>query len=1457
MDFSYSQDLVDFNTIPSTGTIMIFAHQDDDAIFMLPWWEKTQNFICGAMPPTPTYYATIDELQDSLDYKSNGINYKEKWLHPWGDITQQEYVNYYWLHDTVNYGYLANDHLVFENYSYTRPEINKIKAKIEKYIADSTTQRIITNNNWGEYGHNDHKAVNKAVRELAVKYSRDSWILGIDGNLDDLHIPIDVTYTVANNDTALYKTIRNTYINHGVWTYSTTSLPNRPYNYIKVVDAGVDKSNIAISDTFSVTTTGPLQDKPGSYIFDGTSDYLTLPGNNYTAFTIAMWIRPDEIRAMDISKMSEYPSYSTCNRSFYMQVDGKICARVSDGIATSRTALSAGIWSHLLMKYEGNNLILYINGVPEDTITTSALTQYSSPEFILGQAQETVSFFKGQILNVLLYDYALSDNEIQLISGSNSTSTYVITSTTGTGGTINPLGEVIYNEGASRTYTITPNTNFQISDVKVDGVSIGAVNNYIFSNIQANHTISSSFSQNLLTGIALNKPAVAQSYTGYHIPGKANDDDGSSASYWEASSYPQWWQVDLGDFFDITSVYIRNYYDGDGRYYRYEIHGSMDNVNFTKIAEKTSTDPATDTGDTYNVTTTARYLRVIMTYNSANSSVHISDFRAFGTLNTTYHTIEATAGTGGTISPAGAVIVAGGASQTYTITPAANYQVDSVKVDNVYAGALTSYTFTNITENHTITATFVRSAGIALNKPAAAQSSVGIYTPDKANDTDPTNSSIWTAASYPQWWQVDLQGIYDVTGVYIRNYYDGDGRYYRYEILASMDNVNFTKIAEKTSETPATDAGEQYDVATQARFIRVVMNHNSANSSVQISDFRVYGTENTTLHFIDATAKAGGTISPQGTGNFATGANQTYTITPAANYQVADVKVDGTSQGAVTSYTFTNITASHTIEATFSLLAGIALDKPATAQSSLGAYTPGRANDADGTNNSFWAAGPYPQWWQVDLGDFFDITSVYIRNYYDGDGRYYRYEIHGSMDNVNFTKIAEKTSTDPATDTGDTYNVTTTARYLRVIMTYNSANSSVHISDFRAFGTLNTTYHTIEATAGTGGTISPAGAVIVAGGASQTYTITPAANYQVDSVKVDNVYAGALTSYTFTNITENHTITATFVRSAGIALNKPAAAQSSVGIYTPDKANDTDPTNSSIWTAASYPQWWQVDLQGIYDVTGVYIRNYYDGDGRYYRYEILASMDNVNFTKIAEKTSETPATDEGELYNLTTKARYVKVLINYNSINQSVHISDFRVFGSQDKVLNLSSVMLEGLYNGNNTMRQAQDETGAHWPAGIADHITVELHDAASYANIVYTATNVPLSTSGNASITVPGNFSGNYYITIKHRNSLETTSATAISFTGSTVNQSFGLPANVYGGNLQLMIDGKYTIFAGDVNQDGTIDLSDLIPVDNDASNYQYGYMSTDINGDGVVDLSDMVKVDNNNANYIGAAHP
>src|SRR5262249_37683040 len=72
---------------------------------------------------------------------------------------------------------------------------------------------------------------------------------------------------------------------------------------------------------------------------------------------------------------------------------------------------------------------------------------------------------------------------------------------------------------------------------------------------------------------------------------------------------------------------------------------------------------------------------------------------------------------------------------------------------------------------------------------------------------------------------------------------------------------------------------------------------------------------------ITATAGAGGTITPSGATTIACGGSQTYTITPADKcHAIADVHVDGVSVGAGANYTFADVQANHTIDATFSTL---------------------------------------------------------------------------------------------------------------------------------------------------------------------------------------------------------------------------------------------------------------------------------------------------------------------------------------------------------------------------------------------------------------------------------------------------------------------------------------------------------------------------------------------------------
>jgi len=76
------------------------------------------------------------------------------------------------------------------------------------------------------------------------------------------------------------------------------------------------------------------------------------------------------------------------------------------------------------------------------------------------------------------------------------------------------------------------------------------------------------------------------------------------------------------------------------------------------------------------------------------------------------HTITAAAGANGSITPVGAVTVPHGGSQTCAIAPNEGYRIADVRVDGVSVGAVSSYTFENVTTGHTIEAVFAKIACI-------------------------------------------------------------------------------------------------------------------------------------------------------------------------------------------------------------------------------------------------------------------------------------------------------------------------------------------------------------------------------------------------------------------------------------------------------------------------------------------------------------------------------------------------------------------------------------------------------------------------------------------------------------------------------------------------------------------------------------------------------------------------
>lgn len=163
--------------------------------------------------------------------------------------------------------------------------------------------------------------------------------------------------------------------------------------------------------------------------------------------------------------------------------------------------------------------------------------------------------------------------------------------------------------------------------------------------------------------------------------------------------------------------------------------------------------------------------------------------------------------------------------------------------------------------------------------------------------------------------------------------------------------------------------------------------------------------------------------------------------------------------------------------------------------------------------------------------------------------------------------------------------------------------------------------------------------------------------------------------------------------------------------------------------------------------------------------------------------------------------------------------------------------------------------------AMVNDTVTAYVREYFSPYNILDSA-KFYLNSSGSAtkSYTNPLILNGAmYYLQIKHRNSIETWNSGSV-FTGGMQTYDFTVSAGAAYGSNQIQVDSspvKFAVFGGDVNQDRTVDITDVSIIDNDIFNFASGYTVTDLNGDEIIDLSDISIADNNSFNFVSAVLP
>lgn len=182
---------------------------------------------------------------------------------------------------------------------------------------------------------------------------------------------------------------------------------------------------------------------------------------------------------------------------------------------------------------------------------------------------------------------------------------------------------------------------------------------------------------------------------------------------------------------------------------------------------------------------------------------------------------------------------------------------------------------------------------------------------------------------------------------------------------------------------------------------------------------------------------------------------------------------------------------------------------------------------------------------------------------------------------------------------------------------------------------------------------------------------------------------------------------------------------------------------------------------------------------------------------------------------------------------------------------------------GNNQMQPAmfnQMVLGA--TTSQTDTITVQLWtwDGINAAVFIEESKTI-LMTDGTSSSTFSTAPAGDYYIAIRHRNSIPTWSSIAVTMSSTPASYNFTtLSSSALGDNMALdgFGDNVWTFFNGDINQDDFVDIFDYNDLDADNFNFVGEvYVPTDLNGDGFVDIFDYNLIDANNFSFIGSVHP
>ena len=623
----------------------------------------------------------------------------------------------------------------------------------------------------------------------------------------------------------------------------------------------------------------------------------------------------------------------------------------------------------------------------------------------------------------------------------------ITASVDGENGTITPSGTATVNCGTTHTYTFTPDYCYEIADVVIDGVSNPvaiAAGFHTFSNVTANHTIEVSF---ILKEYDITVSAGAN--------GSITPDESMTIDCGESQTF---------------------YFEADECY-------EIDNVLINGVSDAAAIAAGYYTFD--DVT--------------ANQSISV-------TFKIKTFTITAIGGPNGTLEPAGILTYECGGEQTFFFEADEDFEISMLLIDEVskpeYIG-VGSYTFSDITENHSITVMFKSTLVGAAYTIIATSDNGATITPSGTVNVSPGENQKFTFAA---------KKGYELVEVWIDGVADA----------AALANGFYT--FEEVEDDHTIDV-----ISTELPVGQFVIHAN-------------YG--------------QGGAISPNGDVYVFLGGSQTFTITPKLGYKIDKVWVnDVLNEGAIATgqYTFENVMEENWLTATFTYLTIEQHTINASVGTTGGTISPaGKITVYTGDDKLFTFTPQAGYKLKEVLVNGVNNLQAVEDGYYLFEDIMSSHTIVGKFEKKNYTISSSiGTAGGSISPVGDVtvahggskaYTITALTGYVIDKVLINGENNEQAVTSGKyTFSNVSDNYtivanfkyrtHDITATQGANGTVSPDGVTAVIHGNSITYFFTPDQGYFIKTVLVDgknNTTAVSAGFYTFVNVTAKHTITATF-----------------------------------------------------------------------------------------------------------------------------------------------------------------------------------------------------------------------------------------------------------------------------------------------------------------------------------------